>query len=236
MSHLLSSTGLPRLLRWKSRTALGAMALVSLVPLAAGCGGSADPSVARLSSDKGSGNTSSDGGSSSPESPATAQQHMVAFAKCMRSHGVSNFPEPSEGKLILRGGPGQGMNPGSSQFEGAQKACHSLLPEGGKPNPQKQKQAEEGALKFSACMRSHGEPNFPEPEFHGGGVALRVKAGPGGLDPNSPQFQVAQKACQQYFGPPGSKEGPLAPSGGGASTQGGGAGGGEHSEGAVVAP
>ncbi len=86
-------------------------------------------------------------------------------------------------------------------------------------------------------MRSHGEPNFPEPEFQGNGVRMRLKAG-GGLDPRSSQFQAAQKACRQYFGPPGSKGGPAAgaPPGGEASTQSGGPGGGEKGGSVAVAP
>jgi hypothetical protein len=218
-----------------SRALYSVITLAAVALIVAACGSSSDPGVAHLSSGKDAGSASSEGGGSSPEGGASAQQKMVAFANCMRSHGVANFPEPVEGKLILRGGPGQGINPGSAQFEAAQKACHNLMPEGGKLSPQKQKQAEERALKFSACMRSHGEPNFPEPEFHGGGVALRLKAGPGGLDPKSPQFQAAQKACRQYLGPPGSKGELAPPPGGEGSTKGGGAGGGEQN-GSVAAP
>jgi hypothetical protein len=49
-------------------------------------------------------------------------------------------------------------------------------------------------LAFSQCMRSHGVPNFPDPNSQG---ALLIQGGPGSsLDPNSPAFQSAQKACQ----------------------------------------
>jgi hypothetical protein len=51
------------------------------------------------------------------------------------------------------------------------------------------------ALKFSACMRGHGEPNFPDPDFRNGGVGIHIGSGTG-IDPRSPQFQAAQKACQ----------------------------------------
>jgi hypothetical protein len=81
-----------------------------------------------------------------------------------------------------------------------------------------QKQAEERALKFAACMRSHGEPNFPAPEFStsGGGFHVTISGPRSGIDLSSPQFKAAQQACRQYFGPPGSKGGSLAapPSGG----------------------
>jgi len=195
--------------------------LAGVTPALAGCGGSSDPGVAHLASGDGGTSASPGGDGSAPESTASAQQKLVAYARCMRSHGVPSFPEPVEGAIALHGGPGNGLDPGSSQFKSADRVCRTLLPEGGKPSPQRRKEAEERALKFSACMRSHGVPNFPEPEFQGGGVRLRLKAGPGGLDPRSPQFQAAQKACQQYFGPPGSKGARLAPPPGGGGEQSG---------------
>jgi hypothetical protein len=187
--------------------------------LLGGCGSSSDPSVAHLSSAGSTGSTSSGSGSSAGEGGPPSHQQLVAFAQCMRSHGVPDFPEPTEGHLELKGGPGKsGLDPGSASFEAASKQCRRLLPNGGKPSPQMQKQAEERALQFTACMRTHGIPNFPEPQFQGNGVRLTLRAGgPGAIDPRSPQFQAAQKACQQYFGPPGSKgslQGPP-PAGGG---------------------
>jgi hypothetical protein len=43
-------------------------------------------------------------------------------------------------------------------------------------------------------MRAHGVPNFPDPNAQG---QISVQGGPGsGIDPGSPAFQNAQKACQ----------------------------------------
>jgi hypothetical protein len=53
-------------------------------------------------------------------------------------------------------------------------------------------------VRFSECMRAHGEPDFPDPVQHGNGVGLQLKD----INPNSPQFQAAQKACAAYA-PPG---------------------------------
>ncbi len=48
------------------------------------------------------------------------------------------------------------------------------------------------ALKYTDCMRSHGEPDFPDPNGQG-----MITINPTGiLDPNSPQFQKAEKDCQ----------------------------------------
>jgi hypothetical protein len=206
---------------------LSPIVLAGAALLIAGCGGGSPSSgVAHLSTGASSGSPSS-GKSSTPESRASTQQKMVAYSQCMRSHGVPEFPEPTEGRLLIHrsvhNGHATGIDPQSSQFQAAQKACGKLLPEGGAPSPAQQAKAQEGALKFSQCMRSHGVPNFPDPSFSGGGVKMTLKSGgANGIDPNSPRFQAAQKACQSELpGPPGVKDGP----GGGQTSSSGGPGG-----------
>lgn len=57
---------------------------------------------------------------------------LLRYAKCMRSHGVINFPDP-----VLRSGlpPGFDFPPNmdltSPAFLAADHVCHSLLPHGG---------------------------------------------------------------------------------------------------------
>ena len=48
------------------------------------------------------------------------------------------------------------------------------------------------ALKFAACMRSHGVPNFPDPSGGGGGIQIPVGSG---ISPFSPAFKAAQQDC-----------------------------------------
>lgn len=50
-----------------------------------------------------------------------------------------------------------------------------------------------GDLKFASCMRSHGVPNFPDPSS-GGGLSLNGS----GINPQSPSFQGAQRACAKF--------------------------------------
>jgi hypothetical protein len=45
-------------------------------------------------------------------------------------------------------------------------------------------------------MRDHGITDFPDPNASGG---LEIKGTPGDLDPSSPQFQSAQKACKHLL-------------------------------------
>jgi hypothetical protein len=217
---------------------LSVVVLASAALLLAGCGGSSSPGVAHLSSST-SGGSAADGAgkSSTPESSASTQQKMVTYSHCMRSHGVPEFPEPTEGHLLIhssvRNGHVTGVNLQSSQFQAARKACGKLMPAGGTRSPAQQAKAQESALTFSQCMRTHGVPNFPDPTFSGGGARLTLKAGgANGIDPNSPQFKAAQKTCQSLMpGPRG------APGGGGppTSSSGGPGGSGGESGGNVVA-
>jgi hypothetical protein len=113
----------------------------------------------------------------------------------MRSHGEPKFPDPNSqgvvGSLIQLG-----IDPNSAQFQAAEKACAHLAngPEpGGQPS---QSQNVSAALKFTSCMRSHGFPNFPDPNSNG------VISGNSsdGIDQASPQYQSAQKTCSQQTG------------------------------------
>jgi hypothetical protein len=62
-----------------------------------------------------------------------------------------------------------------------------------------------GELAYSQCMRSHGVPNFPDPNSQG---AISIQGGStngassNGLDPNSPSFQKAQRDCQSKLPQP----------------------------------
>lgn len=131
--------------------------------------------------------------SSAPPGRASA----LDFSRCMRSHGVPNFPDPNSnggfsGTSQQGGGTG-GLDPNSPAFLSAQQTCRKLLPGGG----QQQGNRSDTALRFARCMRSHGITKFPDPV--GGGIKL-----PPGVDASSPQFQAAQKACQPIIGRPGS--------------------------------
>jgi hypothetical protein len=58
-----------------------------------------------------------------PSAAQTAQNLalMLQYAKCIRAHGVPNFPDPtSQG---LRISPSSGINLNSPAFQGAQKSC-----------------------------------------------------------------------------------------------------------------
>src|SRR5579862_5527039 len=81
----------------------------------------------------------------------------LAFARCMRSNGVPNFPDPSSGGGVTITS-GNGIDPGSPQFQSAQRACQKYLPAEKAPSPAQVAKMQANLLKFSACMRSHGVP------------------------------------------------------------------------------
>lgn len=157
-----------------------AVAIVALVVGAAGCWGGAAGSAA-------SGNPPAAGGSSQ----STTSARAVKYAQCMRSHGVTNFPDPVNGNIRLKVRKGSGLDPNSPQFKAAAKACKSLAPHGSATN---NGQVQARMLKFAQCMRSHGLTNFPDPK----NGRLLIKRG-SGIDPNSPQFGAAQQACRKLL-------------------------------------
>jgi hypothetical protein len=120
----------------------------------------------------------------------------------MRSHGVPDFPDPnSNGQIQLAAGPGSDLLPGPARFKSAQQACKSLTPV---RSPAQQRQQLAAALRFARCMRAHGMPSFPDPTPQTG---LQTRSGGGhsggggntlgnGVDPNSPQFQAANRSCR----------------------------------------
>jgi hypothetical protein len=162
---------------WWVRTAGLLVALAVLGLGVAGCGGS--------SGEEGSGSAASGGGGSD-------STKLVQYAQCMRSNGVPSFPDPVNGQpqlQVTRGGP---LDPSSPQFQAAQKACKSLEPPGLQSGSGQSNQQQSQALKFAACMREHGVADFPDPQNG------RFVAG-GGIDPNSPQFQSAMRACRKLL-------------------------------------
>ncbi len=113
----------------------------------------------------------------------------------MRSHGVTNFPDPdSHGTITIT--VSTSLNPSSPLFQRAEGECQHLLPPGKTLSQTQEQGMKAGALAFAACMRSHGVPNYPDPTFSSGGVSQSLSRKEG-IDPNSPIFEAAQKTCQR---------------------------------------
>ena len=146
---------------------------VGIALLAAGCGGG--------------GGSPSAGGSSD-------YQKDVAFAHCMRTHGVPDFPDPLPQGGFPRTGPGNSLQSGP-----AMTACQRLLPP--KPVLSAAQQARVLAhdLGWARCMRAHGFPGISDPAVRPhAGVVITV---PASFDPFSPRARATAKACKQLEGP-----------------------------------
>lgn len=123
----------------------------------------------------------------------TAYQRELAYAQCMRAHGLPGFPDPqSDGTFnSTRANGGDFHGP---RFLSASKSCAYL--EGPPESAAKFQQDVRQALKFAACMRAHGIANFQASVGQGGQVGIGAQ----GADPNSPQFLSAQRACRPLQG------------------------------------
>ena len=165
------------------RPRMAALAVMAgVIVLASGCGGS----------------------SSNPDASSSATANVakeVAYANCMRAHGV-DVSVGSNG--ISENGSGDGKGEGGSAAQAsAENACRHLLPNGGQPSQSQiaahQAQALKQDLKYSECMRSHGVPDFPDPSKGPNGMI-----GFNHVDAGVPAYAKANQACQSLLAGGGS--------------------------------
>ncbi|MGH7732797.1 MAG: hypothetical protein ACREOE_03610 [Gemmatimonadales bacterium] len=146
------------------------------------------------------------GGSSTVQSTTDKYAAALAYSRCMRSHGVANFPDPTQGAGGIQiSGSQSGLSPQSPVLASAKQSCRHLLPEGGEPTHADRRQALARMLRTSRCMRAHGVPSFPDPTasapsdragyssiMSNGGAWLAI---PGSIDLGTPAFKHAAAAC-----------------------------------------
>src|SRR5581483_2220827 len=98
------------------------VAVAALSVLLTGCGGGSSPRVSSVAS-------------STTAATTTTRNRAVAFSRCIRSHGVPNFPHPPPigartPKLRLRQ-----LGVRESQFQAARRACKHPAPNGSQAAP-----------------------------------------------------------------------------------------------------
>jgi hypothetical protein len=149
------------------------------------------------------------------------QDAALAFARCMREHGV-DMPDPSfsdNGGMTIKSqaAPDAGGGPTNATFDTAQKACQPIMDKAEqdmpRPSPAELAKMHDEALAFSRCMRQHGI-DMPDPTFDSnGGAKIELHGGSsndGGSSPGAvvngnpanpsppksdPKFETAAKAC-----------------------------------------
>jgi hypothetical protein len=126
-------------------------------------------------------------GSSAPADTGTATAHEngVKFAECMRSNGVSKFPDPgASGKLTIDAvANGSSLDTSTPAFTHAVSACKALEP-AGFTGTKRSSQQQQAALKFAQCIRANGVKDFPDPVPNGPLVdtnQIPSAAEPGGM-------------------------------------------------------
>ncbi len=150
------------------------------------------------------------GSSSTPSSTTAAASASynanVKVAQCMRSHGVSSFPDPTA--VAAGQGPGgfsiqsdvngtseitvNGVSVDGLAYKSAATICHLAAAVGvGRTLTGAQ---EQGMIAKAHCLRTHGVPDFPDPSFGPGGRGIRFQP-PAGYNPQSPAVRQAAKAC-----------------------------------------
>ncbi len=163
---------------WLRQAGAAAMASIALLVAACSGGGSAATSAG-------------------PPTLESLTAQALSYAKCMRSHGIPNFPDPTVQDNAHSKGVGfsmpSGVDPHSPPFQSAAKLCQKQTGFGHISAAQLQ-QGMNAMLKYAECMRSHGITNFPDPFENSHQIGFNTNGT--GIDQNSPRFKAANKTCQ----------------------------------------
>jgi hypothetical protein len=139
------------------------------------------------------------GGTPSPSPAQTAKSpadQAFAYARCIRAHGVSDFPDPQVVTTPGSTGIRQAVPAGaglSRKFPAAQKACRDIMPAPGNGSSHHSGPGKQTLLAFARCLRAHGVSDFPDPNVQGQ-LSFQM-IGAAGVDVHAPGFLKAGRAC-----------------------------------------
>ena len=74
--------------------------------------------------------TGSAGSGASSGGGSSATLSAVGYSRCMRSHGVPNFPDPDSSGTLPKADPTQ-LGVSGAQLQASQQACRHVLPVSG---------------------------------------------------------------------------------------------------------
>jgi hypothetical protein len=152
----------------------------------AGCGGSTN-------------NTSSTSNSASSPPPNGVPAAVYQYPRCMRTHGVTNFPDPV---VHQNGGNTQVAMvinksiTAAPAFKSARSYCQRYLPRGGNGpelSPQQEQARKLGMISFAQCMHAHGVSSFPDPTAQGQLTLPMIAAAH--IDIAAPSIQNIARNC-----------------------------------------
>jgi hypothetical protein len=135
----------------------------------------------------------------------------------VRSHGVANFPDPTGNNAVVKANAQQ-LGVSAAQLQAAQQACRDMIPPSGDTAEQRQEtqcavegncpqavvqQWMSGLRTLAQCLRTHGEPNWPDPvitSLAGHPPAPHFLYEQAGIDHHSPHVLDEVDHCIQMTG------------------------------------
>jgi hypothetical protein len=191
----------------------------------AACGGGAEASTDGVASLESNDTASPPSTVIAEATPEDVEQAVLAFAACMRDHGVDmDDPTLSADGTIefgFRVGSGEPGEIDRDVVRAARDACSEHLENvtfGFRRGDDAELQ--DTLIEYAQCMRDNGY-EMNDPDFSGFGPGSEQeegepRSGPFGvIEPDDPAFQAAQEACQDILGGFGPPVGPGAGRGGG---------------------
>jgi hypothetical protein len=107
------------------------------------------------------------------------------------------------------GGAASGTGGSGRSSSGAGGSGSSASGTGGSQGSQASQDSQ--AVAYSACVRAHGVPNFPDPKITTNGNEVKVAIGINPSISDNPHFKSAQQACSKLLPDGGPGSGPAAP-------------------------
>jgi hypothetical protein len=122
-----------------------------------------------------------DSGGSPTATGSSTSGSYVAYSACMRSHGIPNFPDPDPDHpdAVVGKESAQQLGVSRSTYQSARQACQHLIPLSSGDTPEQQQELQcaqggncpqavvqhwmSGLRTLTRCLRTHGEPNWPDP-------------------------------------------------------------------------
>jgi hypothetical protein len=131
-------------------------------------------------------------------SAATQVSEALAYARCVRSKGVTNFPDPDSVGRFNKVTLGQ-LETSNPNYTTATQSCVHLFPgiNGTSPVQALLEAIANDEAKFVRCMRSDGVPNWPNPVLVQARLIFEPRAV--GIDPNLPKIAAKMQVCDSAF-------------------------------------
>ncbi len=155
------------------------IAVAALSLLAAGCGGGSSRGVASVAA----------------STTAVTTNGGLALARCMRSHGLPSWPDPTSSGAFDKSKLRQ-LGYSVSRVRAVEDgACNHLL-RAPATGPAITLRDRADYLRAAACMRSHGVAEFPDPTFQNDNVQTDI---PASIDQSSSRFASAAAICTKLI-------------------------------------